>query len=113
MLTRNVTCSLRPISGTYRRRIRERYDGPTSLTKESRIALAQAIFEVENDAEHNCRHTVGRQSTGKPADAWAQAFRERSNATSPVRKLAESLIAAGVPEQAAWVRALARGGIHA
>ena len=52
MLTRNVGCTLRPISATYKRRIRDVYTGPTRLNQAARIALAQAIFTVENDTEH-------------------------------------------------------------
>jgi len=46
-----------------------------------------------------------------PQEAWVRAFRERSNKTSLVRRAAEAMIEAGMPEDQAWRRAIARGAI--
>ncbi len=50
--TKNLGSTLRPLSPTFKRAIRERYSGPTRLTPEARRELVGAIFEVENDLEH-------------------------------------------------------------
>ena len=54
-VTRSVGAALRPIAGTYRRRIKAAFllaHGVGPLNDERRIALEDAIFQVQNDLEH-------------------------------------------------------------
>lgn len=51
-VTRNLGSTLRPLSPTFRKRIREQYDGPNTLNDDARAALAQCVFDVENELEH-------------------------------------------------------------
>ncbi len=51
--TKTLGATLRPIPGTYRRKIKTAFGAPPGrLTDPERVRLADAIFEVENELEH-------------------------------------------------------------
>ena len=54
-----LTNTLRPLSDTWKRRVRERYTGPTKLDDAARRQLSEAIFAVENEHEYG----LGSNST--------------------------------------------------
>lgn len=72
-VTKNLGSTLRPISGTYRRRIRALYlakVSETSLNDARRKVLEDAIFDVEHELEH--------RSVGSGGSAHAQVASMRA-----------------------------------